>query len=195
MRESFLAAYRCIDDVYRKKSFSGVGLNKILSGLSPSDKPLTAKLVYGVIDKSIFLTYIIRQYAKTVKPSVLPILQIGAYCLYFLSIPDAVAVNESVELAKAAGKGISLDLKKFPILQETIEICECYRLNPYQLRSEGCFLIVTDEESRVERLLAEQGIRGTVIGEIANNNDKIIRNGEDIRYIDRPAPDELAKIL
>lgn len=105
MRESFLAAYRCIDDVYRKKSFSGVGLNKILSGLSPSDKPLTAKLVYGVIDKSIFLTYIIRQYAKTVKPSVLPILQIGAYCLYFLSIPDAVAVNESVELAKAAGKG------------------------------------------------------------------------------------------
>ena len=105
MRESFLAAYRCIDDVYRKKSFSGVGLNKILSGLSLSDKPLTAKLVYGVIDKSIFLTYIIRQYAKTVKPSVLPILQIGAYCLYFLSIPDAVAVNESVELAKAAGKG------------------------------------------------------------------------------------------
>ena len=105
MRESFLAAYRCIDDVYRKKSFSGVGLNKILSGLSPSDKALTAKLVYGVIDKSIFLTYIIRQYAKTVKPSVLPILQIGAYCLYFLSIPDAVAVNESVELAKAAGKG------------------------------------------------------------------------------------------
>ena len=98
-------------------------------------------------------------------------------------------------LAKAAGKGISLDLKKFPILQETIEICECYRLNPYQLCSEGCFLIVTDEESRVERLLAEQGIRGTVIGEIANNNDKIIRNGEDIRYIDRPAPDELAKIL
>ena len=80
-------------------------------------------------------------------------------------------------------------------MQETIEICECYRLNPYQLRSEGCFLIVTDEESRVERLLAEQGIRGTVIGEIANNNDKIIRNGEDIRYIDRPAPDELAKIL
>ena len=195
MRESFLAAYRCIDDVYRKKSFSGVGLNKILSGLSPSDKPLTAKLVYGVIDKSIFLTYIIRQYAKTVKPSVLPILQIGAYCLYFLSIPDAVAVNESVELAKAAGKGISLDLKKFPILQETIEICECYRLNPYQLRSEGCFLIVTDEESRVERLLAEQAIRGTVIGEIANNNDKIIQNGEDIRYIDRPAPDELVKIL
>ena len=98
-------------------------------------------------------------------------------------------------LAKAAGKGISLDLKKFPILQETIEICECYRLNPYQLRSEGCFLIVTDEESRVERLLAEQGIRGTVIGEIANDNDKIIQNGEDIRYIDRPAPDELAKIL
>ena len=110
---------------------------------------------------------------------------------YYVKDPRAYGVVEFDE----QGKVISLDLKKFPILQETIEICECYRLNPYQLRSEGCFLIVTDEESRVERLLAEQGIRGTVIGEIANNNDKIIRNGEDIRYIDRPAPDELAKIL
>lgn len=98
-------------------------------------------------------------------------------------------------LAKAAGTGLSLDMKKFSVLQETIEICELYRLNPYQLRSEGCFLLVTDQESRVKRRLAERGIHGTVIGEITADNDKIIRNGEDVRYIDRPSPDELIKIL
>lgn len=98
-------------------------------------------------------------------------------------------------LAKAVGRGISLDMKSFSLLQETIEICELYRLNPYQLRSEGCFLLVTDQDSRVGSCLEEKGIHGAVIGEITDNNDKIIRNGEDLRYIDRPAPDELVKIL
>lgn len=98
-------------------------------------------------------------------------------------------------LAKETGTGIALDMKKFSILQETIEVCEMYRLNPYQLRSGGCFLVVTDQESRVKRSLEAKGIKVSVIGEITDNNDKVIRNGEDLRYIDRPAPDELAKIL
>ena len=85
--------------------------------------------------------------------------------------------------------------KKFPVRQETIEICELYRLNLYQLRSGGCFLIVTEDESRVVKELSARGIPAAVIGELTNNNDKIIQNGEDIRYIDRPAPDELEKIL
>lgn len=104
MRESFLAAYKCIDNIYRKKSFSGVELNKTLSALSPTEKPLTTKLVYGVVDKNIFLSYVISLYVKTVKPSVLPVLQIGVYCIYFLSVPAAVAVNQCVEVVKALGK-------------------------------------------------------------------------------------------
>lgn len=98
-------------------------------------------------------------------------------------------------LAKKLGTGISLDMKKFSIRQETIEVCELYRLNPYQLRSGGCFLIVTDQDRRVAMRLEENGIHVSVIGEVTDNNDKVIQNGEDLRYIDRPAPDELAKIL
>lgn len=104
MKESFLASYRCIDNVYRKKSFSGQELNKFLSGLGKEDKPLTTKLVYGVLDRNIELTYIINKFAK-VKPSVLPVMQIGVYCFLYLSIPDAVVVNECVELTKQIGKG------------------------------------------------------------------------------------------
>lgn len=104
MRNSFLASYRCIDNIYRKKSFSGQELNKFLSDLPSDEKPLTTKLVYGVVDKNIELTYIIKQYAKSVKPAILPVLQIGVYCFLYLSIPNAVAVNECVELTKAIGK-------------------------------------------------------------------------------------------
>jgi len=105
MRNSFLASYKCIDNIYRKKSFSGQELNKFLSDLPSDERPLTTKLVYGVIDKNIELSYIIKQYAKSVKPAILPVLQIGVYCFLYLSIPNAVAVNECVELAKAIGKG------------------------------------------------------------------------------------------
>lgn len=104
MRNSFLASYRCIDNIYRKKSFSGQELNKFLSDLPSDEKPLTTKLVYGVIDKNIELTYIIKQYAKSVKPAIMPVLQIGVYCFLYLSVPNAVAVNECVELTKSIGK-------------------------------------------------------------------------------------------
>ena len=33
-----------------------------------------------------------------------------------------------------------------------------------------------------------------VIGHTTDNNDKILRNGEEMRYIDRPAPDEILKL-
>ena len=42
--------------------------------------------------------------------------------------------------------------------------------------------------------LNNQGITAAVIGHTTDNNDKILRNGEEMRYIDRPAPDEILKL-
>ena len=39
-------------------------------------------------------------------------------------------------LAKEADTGLVVDLKAMPVRQETIEICEYYKLNPYQLPRE-----------------------------------------------------------
>lgn len=98
-------------------------------------------------------------------------------------------------LAKETEKGLVLDMKKFTIRQETIEVCEYFRLNPYQLTSNGSFLVLAEHgESLVDGLLQE-GYTASVIGQLTDNNDKMIHNGEDIRYIDRPAPDELLKIF
>ena len=38
-------------------------------------------------------------------------------------------------------------------------------------------------------------IQASVIGSLTDNNDKVIHNGEDVRYIDRPAPDEILKLF
>lgn len=97
-------------------------------------------------------------------------------------------------LALEAEAGISADLKKISIKQETIEVCEHYRLNPYQLTSAGCMLMVTSSGEALAEALNRDGVMASVIGKLTDSNDKIIRNGEDVRYIDRPAPDELMKI-
>ena len=86
-------------------------------------------------------------------------------------------------------------MKKFSILQETVEVCERYRLNPYQLSSVGSFLVVSEEADELAEKLREYGVQAEVIGRMTDNHDKIIKNGEEIRYIDRPAPDEIYKIF
>jgi hydrogenase expression/formation protein HypE len=98
------------------------------------------------------------------------------------------------DLAKESGMGLELDLKKISILQETIEVCEHYRLNPYQLTSTGCLLIITEDGEALADELKRNQIQASVIGKVTDNNDKMLHNGEEVRYIDRPAPDEIFKI-
>lgn len=98
-------------------------------------------------------------------------------------------------LAKETEKGLMLDMKKFAIRQETIEVCEYFRLNPYQLTSNGSFLVLAEHGEVFVEELKQKGYTASVIGQLTDNNDKVIHNGEDVRYIDRPAPDELLKIF
>ena len=99
------------------------------------------------------------------------------------------------DLAKDTELGLNLDLKKIAVRQETIEVCEYFRLNPYQLASGGSFLMLTENGEALADALNQKGIQAAVIGQLTDSNDKIIHNGEDMRYIDRPAPDELMKVF
>ena len=99
------------------------------------------------------------------------------------------------KLAKETGMGIEADMKRISILQETIEVCEHYRLNPYQTASAGSFLMLTEDGKALADALERKQIRASVIGRLTAGNDKLIHNGEDIRYIDRPAPDEIYKLF
>lgn len=99
------------------------------------------------------------------------------------------------DLAKDTELGLNLDLKKIAVRQETIEVCEYFRLNPYQLASGGSFLMLPENGEALADALNQKGIQAAVIGQLTVGNDKIIHNGEDMRYIDRPAPDELMKVF
>ncbi len=97
----------------------------------------------------------------------------------------------SERLQAAAGIGMEAALKSIPIRQETIEICEIYELNPYQLFDRGSLLIVTLQPELLQERLAERGIRSAVIGYTAKGRGCRIHNGEDVRYLEKPQQDAL----
>lgn len=97
------------------------------------------------------------------------------------------------EIGERLGVGLTIDLKKIPIRQETVEVCEFLGANPYEMAGSGCLLMVAKDGAAVEEALREAGIPAAVIGKTTDSNDRIIRNGEETRYMDRPAMDEIFK--
>lgn len=102
------------------------------------------------------------------------------------------------ELAERAETGIRIDLKKIPVKQETIEVCEVFGLNPYELLSGGALLMVAEDGEVLVEKLAAEGISAAVIGRLTDDNDRVIvthgEEGDELRYLDRPRTDEIDKI-
>lgn len=95
------------------------------------------------------------------------------------------------ELAAGAGVGLEVELSLIPIRQHTIEVCEFFDRNPYQLFSGGSLLIACQNGGRLVRTLESRGLEAAVIGHTNHGNDRIIRYGEgEIRYLEPPKTDE-----
>ncbi|WP_242659879.1 AIR synthase-related protein [Enterocloster asparagiformis] len=91
--------------------------------------------------------------------------------------------------------GIEFDLRRIPIRQATVEICELYGLNPYRLRSGGGFMAAADNGGRAVRALEAAGIPAAVIGSvIPGTARRMSHGGESAGFLERPQPDEYDKI-
>lgn len=99
------------------------------------------------------------------------------------------------ELSETLHTGFEIDLSCIELKQETVEICEFYRLNPYQMTSAGSFLVVTPDAQTVLDVLEKAGVRAGRLGIARAQNARVITSGEETRYLDRPAPDELTSWL
>lgn len=98
-------------------------------------------------------------------------------------------------LADLTGTGLDIDLKQIPLRQETIEFTDYFGINPYQMESAGSLLIIPEDPVRLMENLMAAGIPAGVIGSLTENKARILRNGEDIRYLDLPQPDSLIGLL
>lgn len=97
------------------------------------------------------------------------------------------------ELAECSGVGLTIDLRKIPLRQETVEVCEFCEVNPYMLASGGCLVMAADHGENLVEQLAREHIPAAVIGQITDSHDRLIYNMEEKRYLDKPAQDEIYK--
>ena len=98
------------------------------------------------------------------------------------------------ELAESAGVGLEIDLKKIPIRQETIEICEFFDLNPYKILSGGCLLIGTEDGNGLVMELEKADIPAVIIGKATDSNDRVLINEDERRFLETTQTDELYNI-
>jgi hydrogenase expression/formation protein HypE len=95
------------------------------------------------------------------------------------------------EMASGAGVGLEIDLKKIPVKQETVEICEFFGINPYELLSGGCLIMVTQDGNGLVGELQRSQIPAVIIGRTTAGNDRILFNEEERRFLDMPKMDQI----
>lgn len=99
------------------------------------------------------------------------------------------------EMAEASGVGLEIDLKKIPIKQETIEICEFFEINPYELISSGSMLMAAEDGNTIVHELQKAGIHAVVVGKAVTGNDRILYTEQERRFLEPPKSDELYKVV
>lgn len=99
------------------------------------------------------------------------------------------------QLAESSGVGLEIDMKKIPVKQETIEICEFFGLNPYYFVSGGALLIVTDNGHDLVNELAKCEIFATVIGKTTDSNDRVVMNDYEKRFLEPSQSDGLHQMF
>lgn len=106
-----LLALEVLVEVEKQNIFAKDALHKLLyqkQFLSKQDRAFITRLVEGTTEYQTRLDYVINLYSKTkvnkCKPLIRCVLRMGVYqMLYMDSVPNGVACNESVKLAKKKG--------------------------------------------------------------------------------------------
>ena len=98
------------------------------------------------------------------------------------------------EIAEAAGVGLEVFLKKLPIRQQTIEICEFFDLNPYKLITGGGLVIAAQSGEAVVSAIEEAGGSARIVGRFTDSRDRVLLGDGERRFLETPQTDELLKI-
>lgn len=158
----------------------GLEGTSILAGRN-RDKLLTRYPEYLVDEAVGFLRYL------SVIPEAATAMKSGACMMHDASEGGIFA--GLWEIAERAGVGLKIDMRKLPLRQETVEVCEYCDANPYELRSGGCLIVFTSDGQGLADELQEKGIPAVVVGKTTDNHDRILINGDETRYLDRPKQD------
>ena len=99
------------------------------------------------------------------------------------------------ETSKFMGKGIEVEIPDIPVWQEVVETAEVFDVNPYKADGTGALIIVCNRGADMVKCFLDEGFLASVIGKVTDNNDKVARNGDEVRYLEPTRVEELANLL
>lgn len=99
------------------------------------------------------------------------------------------------ELAEGGGVGLSVDMRRLPIRQETVEVCEFCNVDPYRLMSGGCLVMTAKDGPGLAAALKARQIPAAVVGRVTEGSDRILWKDGEVRYLDRAGRDEIHRYL
>ncbi len=99
-------------DIEKNKKLSHIAIGETLMRYQfeqKTDRAFYTRLCEGVIEREIYLDYILDTYSRTpmkkCKPLIRCLLRMGVYQILFMDVRDAAACSEAVSLAKKRGFG------------------------------------------------------------------------------------------
>ena len=117
----------------------------------------------------------------------------GVKAMY--QIGEGGLLNGLCRLAADSPTGFRVDYEEVAVRQVTIECCEVFHLNPWQLMSGGCVMMITERGYETVRAFETPELPCRIIGYISPDQDKVICHDEVRSYLNRPEPDELLKVI
>lgn len=102
-----------------------------------------------------------------------------------------LGISRLFRLSEDERIGVRVDLGRIPLRQETVELLEPYRFNPYLAPNTGGLLIAVPDGKIIMDLLADLQLPLEIIGKTTYNRDKIILSNDEKHYLERPVRPEL----
>ncbi len=99
------------------------------------------------------------------------------------------------QLSESFSCGVVADWKKIPILQETVELSDHLRINPYELMGDGAILCVTADGAAFAETLEKRlppGVPVSVIGRLTEGRDRRVSGQRHLTMVEGDALDCLS---
>jgi hydrogenase expression/formation protein HypE len=109
-------------------------------------------------------------------------------------ITEGGVLGAAWEMSEASKVGCTIDLSYVPVLSVTRKISDHLHLDPYRFISSGSMLIATDQPNEIKKILKNNGILCTAIGEIVENRREYLDLYGEKHELSEPNADELYKL-
>ena len=98
------------------------------------------------------------------------------------------------DLASMLDVGIEIHQDQILVKQQTIEVANYFSIDPYHLRSKGCYLFISEDGYRDVHELEKKGIPAALIGVATPDNDRVIISYGERRFLEKRYEDSLEQV-